>query len=121
MFFVLDALVARNVPVFALTNWPAQTWPPRMAEGMTPSGADDVFGFLGHFRDIVVSGQEKLAKPDPAIYRLAMKRVGVGPGEALFVDDLAANARAADEAGLVGHQFLSAGHLQGHLERLGLL
>jgi 2-haloacid dehalogenase len=118
---VLDALVARNVPVFALTNWPAQTWPPRMTEGMTPSGADDVFGFLGHFRDIVVSGQEKLAKPDPAIYRLAMKRFGVGPGEALFVDDLAANARAAGEAGLVGHQFLSAGHLQGHLERLGLL
>lgn len=115
---VLDELVRCDVPVYALTNWPAQTWPPRMAGR---DEADTSFSFLDQFGGIVVSGQEKLSKPDRKIYELAMSRFGLKAGEALFVDDLAANATAAEEAGLAGHQFLSADLLRTRLAELGLL
>lgn len=111
---VLEELVARDVPVFALSNWPAQTWPP------AHPNADD-YAFLDHFRSIVVSGQVQLRKPDPAIYKLALEQFGLGAGEALFVDDLAANADAATQAGMIGHQFLSADHLRTRLVSAGLL
>lgn len=111
---VLEELVARDVPVFALSNWPAQTWPP------AHPNADD-YAFLDHFRSIVVSGQVQLRKPDPAIYKLALEQFGLSPGEALFVDDLAGNADAATQAGMIGHQFLSADHLRTRLVSAGLL
>jgi len=111
---VLEDLVARDVPVYALTNWPAQTWPPAHTDGHD-------YGFLDHFRDIVVSGEVGLRKPDPEIYKLALDRFGLARGQALFVDDLAANADAATHAGLVGHQFLSADTLRLRLQDCGLL
>ncbi|CDO58968.1 Hydrolase, haloacid dehalogenase-like family [Candidatus Phaeomarinobacter ectocarpi] len=111
---VLEELVARDVPVFALSNWPAQTWPP------AHPNADD-YAFLDHFRSIVVSGQVQLRKPDPAIYKLALEQFGLAAGEALFVDDLAGNADAATQAGMIGHQFLSADHLRTRLVSAGLL
>jgi 2-haloacid dehalogenase len=111
---VLEELVAHDVPVFALSNWPAQTWPPAHPH------ADD-YAFLDHFRSIVVSGQVQLRKPDPAIYKLALEQFGLAAGEALFVDDLAGNADAATQAGMIGHQFLSADHLRTRLVSAGLL
>ncbi|MEQ8748055.1 HAD family phosphatase [Pyruvatibacter sp.] len=111
---VLNDLAARGVTLYALTNWPAQTWPP------THPNPDD-YGFLAHFKDIVVSGQVQLRKPDDAIYALAMQQFGLAPGEAVFIDDLAVNADAATRAGMVGHQFLSAAHLRSRLVGLGLL
>lgn len=111
---VLEELVARDVPVFALSNWPAQTWPP------AHPNADD-YAFLDHFRSIVVSGQVQLRKPDPAIYKLALEQFGLAAGEALFVDDLAGNADAATQAGMIGHQFLSADHLRTRLVSARLL
>ncbi len=111
---LLEDLVAKSVPVYALSNWPAQTWPPAH-----PSTDD--YRFLDRFEEIVVSGQVQLRKPDPAIYKLAMDRFGLALGAGLFVDDLAVNARAATEAGMVGHQFLSADHLRARLEDAGLL
>ncbi|MDW3097509.1 MAG: HAD family phosphatase [Alphaproteobacteria bacterium] len=111
---VLEELVARDVPVFALSNWPAQTWPPAHPH------ADD-YAFLDHFRSIVVSGQVQLRKPDPAIYKLALEQFGLEADEALFVDDLAGNADAATQAGMIGHQFLSADHLRTRLAAARLL
>ncbi len=111
---LLEELVARDVPVFALSNWPAQTWPP------AHPNADD-YAFLDHFRSIVVSGQVQLRKPDPAIYKLALEQFGLSAGEALFVDDLAGNADAATQVGMIGHQFLSADHLRTRLVSAGLL
>ena len=53
----------------------------------------------------VVSGLDGLAKPDPAIYRLAAERVGVPIGRCFFIDDLAENVEAARAAGMTAHQF----------------
>lgn len=114
MVALLDELVAKGTPVFALSNWPAQTWPPAH-----PS--PDEYDFLSHFRDIVVSGQVGLRKPDPAIYTLAMRQFGLKPGEAIFIDDLAVNARAAEHAGMIGHQFISVDRLRTTLGEAGLI
>jgi HAD superfamily hydrolase (TIGR01509 family) len=54
------------------------------------------------FEVLVFSGDVGMAKPDPAIYRLAASRLGLSPGECVFVDDLAVNIRGAVAAGLVG-------------------
>ncbi|MFQ3666384.1 MAG: HAD-IA family hydrolase, partial [Sphingomonadaceae bacterium] len=72
------------------------------------------------FEDIIVSGEERMMKPDPAIFALARRRFGLGPGEALFVDDQPRNVAAAEEAGWLGHRFETAGKLAQALGALGL-
>lgn len=54
------------------------------------------------FDILVFSGDVGVAKPDPAIYRLTVERLGLQPGECAFVDDLAVNIRGAAATGLVG-------------------
>lgn len=67
-----------------------------------------------HFDALFHSWQIGLAKPDPAFFRHIVEALGVEPGEAVFVDDLAANVRGAREAGLQAVHFPWL-HLHGHL------
>jgi epoxide hydrolase-like predicted phosphatase len=60
----------------------------------------DDFGEL--FDVVVISGEVGLRKPDPAIYQLTAERLGLPPGECVFVDDLAANVRGAAASGMCG-------------------
>lgn len=53
----------------------------------------------------VISAIEKLAKPDPRIYRLALERFGAKGDECVFIDDLAENVAAAEQVGIHGAQF----------------
>jgi 2-haloacid dehalogenase len=108
---IVEELAARGVPLFAITNFGAELW-----DGFRPT--QPVFN---HFRDIVVSGVEKLVKPDPAIYALALDRFGLEPGEAIFIDDILANIVAARENGFVGHHFVDAPSLRATLEAQNLL
>ena len=71
---LVEALDARGVPLFAITNFSADFWPPFHERERA---------FFARFRDIVVSGEVKLLKPDPAIYYLALDRFGLKPAEAL--------------------------------------
>lgn len=75
---------------------------------------------FGRFRDIVVSGEEKLIKPDPAIYTLALDRFGVAAEDAVFIDDSAANIDAANALGITGLLFTDAETLRADLAKLGL-
>lgn len=105
-------LAANDVALYAITNFSHEFWPDfraREAELFAP------------FRDVIVSGTEKLAKPDEAIYRLAVERFGIEPGQALFVDDRTENVAAAEAIGMAGHVFTGAAGLRAHLEQLGLL
>jgi 2-haloacid dehalogenase len=108
---IVDALAARRVPVFGITNFGAEFW-----AGFRPT--QPVFD---HFTDIVVSGEEKVMKPDPAIYALALRRFGLAPGEGLFVDDRLENVEAGEANGFVGHHFNDAATLRADLERRALL
>ena len=72
-------------------------------------------------RDVVGAGDDKLTTPDAAIYRLALDRFGLQPGEALFIDDVAANVAGARAVGMHAHQFIDASTLRVELEGYGLL
>jgi 2-haloacid dehalogenase len=109
---LVEALDAAAVPLFAITNFSDEFWGPFRAREAA---------LFDRFRDIVVSGAERLTKPDPAIFALALARFGLGPGEALFVDDRAENVEAAEAAGLIGHVFRDATTLRISLESHGLL
>ena len=105
-------LAARAVPLFAITNFSHEFWPPFHAREAA---------LFAPFRDILVSGVEKLAKPDPAIYRRALARFGLEPHEALFIDDNRANIDSARRVGLHAHHFTDAPTLRAELVRFGLL
>ena len=105
-------LDAAGVPLYAITNFSHEFWPPFRAREAA---------LFDRFRDVVVSGEVKLIKPDPAIYALALERFGLAPEEALFVDDRAENVEAGERAGLVGHLFRDAATLRAELEGYGLL
>ena len=78
-----------NYRIFGLTNWSAETFPI----------AYDLYPFFGEFEGIVVSGKERLAKPDERIYLLLLERYGLSAAECLFIDDNARNTRAATALG----------------------
>jgi 2-haloacid dehalogenase len=105
-------LAARNVPLFAITNFSGEFWKPFVAREAA---------LFAPFRDIVVSGDEKMMKPDPAIYRLALRRFGLAADEGMFIDDNLANVRGAEAEGFVGHHFVDAPTLRADLTARGLL
>ncbi|MDT9600931.1 HAD family hydrolase [Sphingosinicella rhizophila] len=109
---IVDALDARGTALYAITNFSADFWTPFVTREHE---------FFSRFRDIVVSGQEKMLKPDPALYYLALHRFGLKPGEALFVDDREINVEGAEAVGMHGHLFTDAGNLRLRLEADGLL
>ncbi|MBX9884238.1 MAG: HAD-IA family hydrolase, partial [Novosphingobium sp.] len=78
---LVEALAARGVPQFAITNFGADTW----------AMFRPTFPVLDHMGAIVVSGVERLVKPDPAIFHLAARRFGHAPERMLFIDDNARN------------------------------
>jgi 2-haloacid dehalogenase len=102
----------RGVPLFAITNFSGDFWPPFARK-------EDAF--FRRFRDIVVSGFEKLAKPDPALYFRALDRFGLNPAEALFVDDRVINVEGALAVGMKAHLFTGADDLRRRLEAEGLI
>jgi 2-haloacid dehalogenase len=105
-------LDAAGVPLFAITNFSGEFWKPFRAREAW---------LFDRFRDIIVSGDEKLMKPDPAIYALALARFGLRAEEAVFVDDNAANVAAAAAMGMTAHHFRSAGPLRHALAQLETL
>lgn len=108
---IVGELHAAGVPLYAITNFGADTW-----AGFAPT-----WPLLEVFRDIVVSGREKLAKPDPAIYAHAAGRFGHDPRAMLFIDDSQANVASARACGWQAHHFTSAELLRAELVRHGLL
>lgn len=92
---LVEALHTRDVPLYAITNFGADFWPPFRATAPV----------FDRFRDIVVSGVEKLAKPDPAIFDLAEARFGHPRARMLFIDDNAANIASAARLGWQVHHF----------------
>jgi epoxide hydrolase-like predicted phosphatase len=64
---------------------------------------------LGELFDaIVISGEERIRKPDPAIYVLGAERIGLPPSECVFVDDLPFNLKPARELGMATVHHTSA-------------
>jgi putative hydrolase of the HAD superfamily len=66
-------------------------------------------GIAGLVDEVVLSCEAGWAKPDPRIYAEALRRLGAGPQEALFIDDDAGHVAAARSLGMAGHQHVTAG------------
>jgi 2-haloacid dehalogenase len=108
---VLAELKERGVRLLALTNWSQETFPV----------ARQLYTFLQWFEGIVVSGEERLVKPDPRIYQRLLQRYSVDPAKALYIDDSARNVAAAEALGMHGWWFRDPEGLREHLVELGLL
>ena len=109
---IAEALLARGVPLYAITNWSAETWPHALA--LYPR-------LETIFNDIVVSGQVKQLKPAAAIYRLLMDRNGLEAGDCIFIDDSMANVEGARAVGMDAIHFTGAEALGRELAARGLL
>jgi 2-haloacid dehalogenase len=107
---VLDALRSRDVRLLALTNWSQETFPI----------ARERFHFLSWFEGILVSGEERLIKPDPAIFRLLIARFALEPTRTLFIDDNPRNVEGARQVRLRSVRFTSAAQLRRDLVALGI-
>jgi 2-haloacid dehalogenase len=108
---VLAELKSHGVPLYAITNWSAETFPPLRKR----------FEFLSWFQAIVVSGDEGMMKPDPRIFRVLFERHAVVPSSAVFIDDVADNAAAAEALGVHGIHFRSPDQLRRELVSVGIL
>ena len=107
---VLAGLRDRGVPLYGVSNWSAETFPPQRQR----------FPFLSWFEDIVISGVEGVIKPDPRIFRILLERNAIAPESAVFIDDVAANAMAASRLGIHGIHFRSPAQLKKELAAVGL-
>ncbi|MEH6684447.1 MAG: HAD-IA family hydrolase [Qipengyuania sp.] len=108
---LVERLDARGMPLFAITNFGAEFW-----AGFRPTAP-----IFDRFGQIVVSGEEKLAKPDPAIFALAEGRFGKPAEAMLFIDDNRANVEAAAACGWQVHHFTQAPALEADLASRGLI
>jgi 2-haloacid dehalogenase len=106
---LLDALHERGVALYAITNWNQDTF-----ERIRPG-----YPFLARFRGIVVSGRERIIKPEPAIYRLLFERYALDPADCVFVDDSGKNVRGAEAAGMHGVAYESPAQQRAALLDLG--
>lgn len=108
---LLLALKARDVPVFALTNFGRETF--TLAEAMHP--------FLKLFDRRFVSGELGVLKPEPEIYAAVEAASGIAPERLLFTDDSAANVAAAAARGWGVHHFTGPEGWSARLVAEGLL
>lgn len=108
---ILARLRDRGVPLYALTNWSAETFP----------FARQRFEFLNWFQGIVVSGVEKTIKPEAGIFHLLLERHRLAASTTLFIDDVDKNVHGAVAVGLHGLRFRDPVSLEEDLRRLGLL
>ena len=108
---VLEALRAKGIPCYALTNFSAEKWP----------HFERSYAFTQHFAGVVVSGEEGLVKPDPQIFQLCIDRFGLDPKQTRFIDDRAENVQAAETLGFKGHIFTNSDMLKRDMQKTGVL
>jgi 2-haloacid dehalogenase len=108
---ILAELHSREVPLYALTNWSAETFPAALAR----------FDFLKWFRGILVSGEVKLLKPDARFFELFLRTYAIDPAHTIYIDDRRPNVDAAIALGMHGVVFTDPPALRTELARLGLI
>ena len=110
---VLESLHAQGYPLYALTNFAAETFFPHIRH-------DHKYKFLNYFKDIVVSGVEQVIKPDPKIYEILLRRNNLKPENCIFIDDSSDNINAAQNLGIATIKFTSAEQLIDDLGKHGI-
>jgi 2-haloacid dehalogenase len=106
-----DLKFKTRLKLYALTNWSAETFPMAL----------ELYDFLHWFDGRLVSGEEKVRKPFPEIYRLLIERFGIEPKRAIYVDDNIRNVLPARDLGFVGIHFRNPQLFREELKELGVL
>jgi len=109
---LIERLDAAGHPLYGLSNMSAEVWPETLER----------FPVIRRLRDVVVSGEERVIKPDRAIYEIALRRMGnPDPGSVFFIDDSLKNIEAAAAFGFGTHHFKGASGLEEALIGEGFL
>jgi 2-haloacid dehalogenase len=108
---ILSELRERGTPLYALTNFSAETYPRIVGR----------FDFLKWFRGIVVSGEVGAIKPEREIFQVLFDTYAIDPRRAAFIDDVPVNAAAATALGIHGIHFTTPEALRAELMTIGLL
>ncbi|MGJ4858456.1 HAD-IA family hydrolase [Labrys sp. La1] len=108
---ILEELRRQDVALHAISNWSSETFPI----------AAERYAFLSHFEVLIVSGERKLAKPDPAIFELFLREAGLPASACVFIDDNAENIATASHLGFKAIRFSDPEALRRDLGTLGLL
>jgi len=108
---ILKQLKERGYALYGLSNWSAETFP----------HARRKYDFLGLLDDIVISGEVGHVKPDPAIFRIMLEKIGRPAQECLFIDDSLTNISQAQKMGFVTIHFQSPQQLETSLRELNIL
>jgi len=108
---IVERLAGAGVPLFCLTNFGDEFW--QLFRPTQP--------IFDHFEDIIVSGVEKIAKPEPRIYEIVEERSGRAGANLFFTDDNPANIAAAKARGWDAHLFTDAVSLEAQLVAAGML
>jgi len=107
---LLHQLKQKGYPLFGLSNWSAETYP----------RARRKYAFFSLFDEVILSGDVKLNKPDPAIFKLFLNKTGYQASQCLLIDDSGTNIETAIELGFIAIQFTSSKQLKTELQRLNL-
>lgn len=107
----LVAPLRAKYKIYGLTNWSAETLPI----------AKERYDFFNHLEGIVVSGEEKLVKPDARLYEILLNRYHINPQESLFIDDSLPNIETARQLGFHTIHYTEDVNLKSELEEMTLL
>lgn len=105
-----NELIEVEVPTFAITNFSWEKWVTCLGE----------WPFLEKFDGVVVSGLERVVKPDPRIFRVFCERYGVAPERCIFIDDNTTNVAGAASVGMHAVHFRTPAALRRELIKLGM-
>ena len=105
---LLKELKFMGYGIYGLTNWSAEKIGYAFAN----------YSFFSLFDGIVVSGVEKVVKPDRKIYEILLERYCLKPGECVFIDDNQDNVDMAKVLGINAIRFDNIGNVKEHLETL---
>lgn len=99
---LLEDLHQQGVSLYGLTNWSNETFPMALSK----------YSFFSCFKDILVSGKEKLIKPDVRIFNLMLNRFELTPDKCFFLDDNFNNIKAAKSLGIYSHHVVKSAELR---------
>lgn len=108
---ILHKLKSAGSRLYGLTNWSSEKF----------SIVRRKYPIFNLFEEIIVSGEVKLIKPDPAIYHMLLHRINLKSNECLMVDDSLRNIEVARKLGFLTHHFTSPANLEVSLRQFGLL
>ena len=105
-----DELIAAGLKTYAITNFSWEKWITCLPN----------WPFLEKFDGVIVSGLERLVKPDPRLFRVFCERFGYEAAQCVFIDDSEPNVISARKVGMTALHFTDADKLRRELRELGM-